>query len=96
MLCSEISLNIIKINTYLNFHKNRWKDCNHPNHAHQQRMLGLNIILGKLVNYIYVSDSSLKIFQYWYRFKIWLGQVYVCTKRMVQTSIAKISILFCC
>ena len=53
MLCSEISLNIIKINTYLNFPKNGWKACNHPNHAHQQRMLGLNIILGKLVNYIY-------------------------------------------
>ena len=63
ILCSEISLNIIKINTYLHCHKNGWKACNHLNHAHQQRMLGLNIILGKLVNYIYVVDSSLKIFQ---------------------------------
>ena len=81
MLCSEISLNIIKINTYLNFPKNGWKACNHPNHAHQERMLGLNIILGKLVNYIYISESSLKRFQYWYRFQI---------------SIAKLSIFFCC
>ena len=62
MLCSEISLNIIKNNTYLNCHKNGWKACNHPNHIHQQRMIGLNIILGKLVNYIYVSHSSLKDF----------------------------------
>ena len=75
MLCYEISINIIKINTYLDCHTNGWKACNHPNHAHKKHMLGLNIILGKLVNYTYVSDSSLKRFQYWYRFKIWLGLI---------------------